>query len=306
MPVIDPEFRNADRLNRAINYAHAHIQKDVQLDQLADVACMSKYHFARIFHDQVGETPISFLKRIRLERATSMLRSEGPVSIKEIAWQCGFASNQLFSRNFRRWSGQTASEIRTGYLNQLREKAGQASSPRPQSNPTPQTNEAEIDIIRLSPTRVAYVRSFGQYGDCPHIDQAFDLIQDWAEDEKLSGTDPDIIGISWDFPAITPSGRCRFDACLPLPPEYESRSGISQQTIPGGLYATTHFTFRQMEDLNAIWKWFLATLNNARKFDRFTVKFNIGPWFEKLRIAKAGEAHSVRLFAPLVLREVRS
>ena len=306
MAIIDPAFKNTDRLNRAINFAHANIHKGIQLDQLAEAACLSKFHFSRLFHDHVGESPITFLKRTRLERAAALLRSEAALPIKQIAYQCGFASGPLFSRNVRQWSGRTPGEIRVDYLNRLEENAGTCQAPFEIPAPLGLARDIDqaakqVDIVRLGPTPVAYVRSFGRYGDCRSIDQAFARIEDWASSENPPAEETGMIGISWDFPALTPNGRCRFDACLPLPPGYDRPCGLSRQTIPGGLYATARLAFREVEDLTLIWKWFIWTLNRAPKFRQYTVRHSIGPWFEKLRFATCQDS-AVTLYAPLDLK----
>ena len=303
MPVLRPEVRYSSRLNKAINFAHAYSRWNIQLDQLADIACLSKYHFTRIFQDQVGEAPVSFLKRARLERAASMLQNRPNLSIKEIAFYCGFTSNQLFSRKFGHWFGRCPSEFRLDHLNSAEDKIGWHQS-RIETLPAKLLNlecdiqkaAEQINIVEIPPTRVAYVRSIGGYGECENIAQAFEAIVDWGITQNIWTEDSKITGISWDFPSITPNNKCRYDACLALPPGYVGRSGISQQLIQGGYYATASFTYRNSSDLLPIWRWFSLTLGNAIKFDGFEADLTTGPWFETLKPTSNSAEYLVELF----------
>ena len=59
------------RIERVIDYIYAHYGEDLSIDDLADVAAFSRFHFHRVFAGVVGETVGDFLKRTRLERAAS-------------------------------------------------------------------------------------------------------------------------------------------------------------------------------------------------------------------------------------------
>ena len=61
------------RINRVINYIKANLERNPGLDELAEIANFSKYHFHRIFRSQVGETLNDFIRRLRLEKAVQLL-----------------------------------------------------------------------------------------------------------------------------------------------------------------------------------------------------------------------------------------
>ncbi len=61
------------RINKVIDYIEAHIDGDLSLEILADVASFSPFHFHRIFSAFVGETLNDFIKRLRIEKAASLL-----------------------------------------------------------------------------------------------------------------------------------------------------------------------------------------------------------------------------------------
>jgi AraC-like DNA-binding protein len=81
----------------------------VTLDELAEVAGLSKYHFLRQFSQVVGMTPGAYLRTLRLCHAARKLRTT-ELPILEVALSVGFADHPSFSRAFARHMGMTPSE----------------------------------------------------------------------------------------------------------------------------------------------------------------------------------------------------
>ena len=96
------------RINRAINYAKNHCGCDIDLHTMANAACLSKYHFLRLFKSQVGETPVRFLQRIRLERAMRKLVFVRLTLITEITLDSVFSSVPSFYSAFQARYGISA------------------------------------------------------------------------------------------------------------------------------------------------------------------------------------------------------
>lgn len=84
---------------------HERLHEDICLQDLADIACISKDHFLRAFRDTVGQTPYHYVLSQRLERARGLLREEQSVPVAEIARRCGFKNLSHFSATFRRMTG---------------------------------------------------------------------------------------------------------------------------------------------------------------------------------------------------------
>ena len=101
------------RVNRAMNFARANLSTDLNLTTLADVACLSKHHFARVFETRFQETPSKFVSRARLELAARKLVFMRNTSITQIALECGFSGSDTFSRSFRARFGCTPRTFRT-------------------------------------------------------------------------------------------------------------------------------------------------------------------------------------------------
>ncbi len=90
-----------------MDHIREHCGEDLDLEKIARVACFSKYHFHRIFHQLNGETAIAFVRRMRIEKAVRRLATEGETPITTIALECGFSTSQNFARAFRMQYGLT-------------------------------------------------------------------------------------------------------------------------------------------------------------------------------------------------------
>jgi AraC family transcriptional regulator len=105
-------FENhSDCIEDVMRYIREHIGEPLDREKLADVAGFSVPHFHRIFRAHVGESAISYIRRIRLERAGRKLRM-GAVDITEVALAAGYDSHSSFSKAFKQQYGLSPSEFR--------------------------------------------------------------------------------------------------------------------------------------------------------------------------------------------------
>jgi AraC family transcriptional regulator len=93
-------------LIQACTYMENNIGESFLLNDLAKAAGVSRFHFARLFRVSTGESPMRYLLRLRIERATEMLE-RGEQRICEIAAMLGFSDQSHFSRTFRRITGDS-------------------------------------------------------------------------------------------------------------------------------------------------------------------------------------------------------
>jgi AraC family transcriptional regulator len=100
-----------ERLNRVRDYIEAHLDEDLSLTALADIACLSSYHFSRSFKQAMGVGLHHYVMQRRLERAkTLMRRTNQPLAL--IAQEAGFADQSHLNSAFRREIGVTPGEFR--------------------------------------------------------------------------------------------------------------------------------------------------------------------------------------------------
>ncbi len=100
-------------LNRVLDYINENIDKDLRLEELAQLNSLSRYHFARSFRESLGETPYQYILRNRIKRAKTLLLMPGLTAI-EIAKRTGFSDASQFSRMFRKATGVTPLAWRKG------------------------------------------------------------------------------------------------------------------------------------------------------------------------------------------------
>jgi AraC family transcriptional regulator len=101
----------ASKLRVVVRYIHEHLEMDLALHGLADVAGMNVHGFVRSFRQSTGMPPHQYVLRQRIERAKSLLR-DSPLSIAEVALRTGFANQSNFTTAFRRLTTVTPSAWR--------------------------------------------------------------------------------------------------------------------------------------------------------------------------------------------------
>lgn len=99
------------RLSRVLDYIEANLEGDLTLDNLASIACLSRFHFARAFKVATGQSPHQFISAKRLKRAKALL-IRGDQSLVDIALSLNFSCQANFTRAFRQVTGQTPGEYR--------------------------------------------------------------------------------------------------------------------------------------------------------------------------------------------------
>ena len=95
-----------------------------------------------------------------------------------------------------------------------------------------------VEIKKLDPIRVAFVRHVGPYNQCG---QAWEKLCTQLGKKGLLGPDTKYIGLSHDDPEVTPADKIRYDACATVNNNFEPEGEIGVQMIEGGDYAkATH------------------------------------------------------------------
>ena len=106
-----PEGLDARRLSRVLGYIEANLEGDLTLDELASIACLSRFHFARAFKAAVGKAPHQYVSVKRLALAKQLLRKNDRPLV-DIALSLNFSSQANFSRAFRQMTGQAPGQFR--------------------------------------------------------------------------------------------------------------------------------------------------------------------------------------------------
>jgi AraC-like DNA-binding protein len=96
-----PAQESGDAVAAAIQYCREHFRDPISIKELASQSNLSREHFSRLFKEQAGASPGSYLRGRRLE-AASELMGRNKLPLTEIALRCGFASTRSFTNAYRK------------------------------------------------------------------------------------------------------------------------------------------------------------------------------------------------------------
>jgi AraC family transcriptional regulator len=240
-----------DRMHRVTEYIDQHLDQDLDLERLAEVAHFSAFHFHRLFSAWMGETLGGYLRRRRSEVAATRLLAQPRLSILQIALGVGFGSAEAFARAFSARFGcsptswrlrQSAAHTPNSNPDQANSKSGQAQEENSvkhgaRNHPTTEAR-MKVEIIERKPTPIAYLRHVGPYGEPLSVFWQ-KQVYPWMVASGVLGRPR--YGISHDDPKVTAPERCRYDAGCEIPPTFLAMGNAHRTTIPGGRYAALDF-----------------------------------------------------------------
>src|SRR5262245_12937310 len=191
----------AERLERVFRWLADHLDDTLDLTHLADVACLSPYHFHRIYRAMQGETAADTVRRLRLHRAAIELIT-GELPVARIARRAGYGSQEAFTRAFKSAYGVPPARYRASFV-------PDPAAPAKENEMDTMTYEATVRLT--SPIRVVALRQQGPYAN---IASTFERLMAMAGGQRLLGPDARTFGIYYDDPSVTPAGGLRADACV--------------------------------------------------------------------------------------------
>jgi AraC family transcriptional regulator len=95
------------KLRAVVDYIEEHLGAELTLEDLARVAHLSPYHFARLFKNSTGLPPHQYVIARRVERAKGLLRQRDGFPLADVAAEVGFSSQSHLTRHFKRLVGVT-------------------------------------------------------------------------------------------------------------------------------------------------------------------------------------------------------
>lgn len=207
------------RLEKVIRHMGSHLDADLDLAALAEIACLSPYHFHRVYAGMTGETAAETLRRMRLHRAASDLL-DGTIPIPRVGKRAGYGSVAAFTRAFQSSYGIAPAAYRKrGFLVA---DYDHSDSPPASRSQKPETSMFNVTIRDTSPVRLAALRHTGHYLE---IGSVFDRLFVWAGGRGLMGPQTRGIGIYYSDTKSIPPAEWRSHACISIGPDV---------TIPAG------------------------------------------------------------------------
>ncbi len=245
------------RINRVIDHIQSHLGDDLSLDVLAKVACFSPHHFHRVFRVFTNEPLGQFVRRVRLERAASLLVWAPDRPITEVALDVGFSSPAAFARAFRERFGMSASEWREREQSKdgkaMRERGNAPShiemyfepgawAPKWRLTMTTGTKDVNVEVKSLPERTVAYLRHTGPYqGNTELFARLFGQLAQWAGPRGLLGPNAQFMSLYHEDPAVTDSDKLRVTVACVVPDDTETDGEIGRMKVAGGEYAVGRF-----------------------------------------------------------------
>jgi AraC family transcriptional regulator len=234
------------RLERVFRWLADHLDEGVDLATLADVACLSPFHFHRIYHSMQGETVTETVRRLRLHRAAVELIT-GELPVQRVARRAGYGSQEAFTRAFKAAYGVPPARYRASFV------PIPTAGTREDAMETTMTYQA---TIRDSATiRVA---ALPHRGDYQTIGTTFERLGALAGTQNLFGAASRSFGIYYDDISVVPRDALRSDACLTAPDGWTPEGELELREIRGGRYAVTLHVGPYAE-LERVYKWLYGT-----------------------------------------------
>ena len=216
----------ADRLERVFSWLADHLDDEIDLARLADVACLSPYHFHRIYRAVQGETVTDTVRRLRLHRAAVELIA-GDLPVPRVARRAGYGSQEAFTRAFKTAYGVPPGRYRASFV------------PLPTGHSRLEdametTLSYQVTLRDERPIRVA---ALPHHGDYATIGSTFERLAAIAGGQGVLGPTRRSFGIYYSDPKSSPKEELRADACITVPPEWAAGGGLELREIRGGRYA---------------------------------------------------------------------
>lgn len=192
----DIEMINNDyksRINKVLDYIENNLKSPLSLDEMASVSNFSSYHFHRIFQSIIGETPVQYQRRKRLEKSAKDLYNSD-TAIKELSSKYGFTSPAVYSRDFKKYFGDSPKEKRNKLLSRFKN-----------------LKENNVEVRTIKSFKYAYEKIVGYDQIVPGYYKLRQLI---LKNKIKVGT---MVEYIYDNHYITPKDKCRYDIGFIVP-----------------------------------------------------------------------------------------
>lgn len=251
-----------ERINRAIDYIELNIENPIQLDKLAEIACLSKYHFHRIFNSFTNEPLYSFVIRLRTERSAALLLTQNK-SITDIAFSCGFNDSASFSRAFKKHFNMSASEWRKRKNSKIHQDDKLKPSYITSMN-IRQKNNIEPLFVKeqyYPELYVAYIRHIGSFAGDPKLFLSlYNRLMKWAISKGVVNypETKDIV-IYHDAMGITEKEKLRISVGITVPGKTKVGGEIGSLRLSEGRYIVSRFEVKNNDYLRA-WRYVFCNI----------------------------------------------
>lgn len=247
------------RINSVQDYIENHMDEELCVDELADIAYFSKYHFQRIYRQITGESLYSYIKRLRLEKAVFLIRSNKNIKVQDVALSVGFSNQASLAKALKERYKISAGAIRD--LNDFDaykhfceiSMNGKADEMKMYYN-----IPVELTIRKTSPARVLYIRHTGSYkGNADLFMMLFTRLYGYASSKKLISPESKWFTVYHDYGDLTSEERLRLSVCVTVADEIQGSNEFSCMELAGGQYAVGRFLLKS-DEYQSAWNYMLS------------------------------------------------
>lgn len=241
-PVADHDqwARYEPRMRRVIAHVHDHLDAALDLNALADIACLSPHHWHRIYHAMYGETLAHTVKRLRLHRAAGQLACSS-LAVARVAAAAGYPNLQSFTRTFKSVYGQPPARFRVAGQHRDFELPGV-------------TRGAAAFEISVRQTEALPVLAVEHRGSYMAIGRAFDLLFTRVAAAGLARPGMRMLALFFDDPDLVSEASLRAQAAVAGCAEPDTECGLLRSTIPAGVCAVLAHT-GPYASMRAAYRW---------------------------------------------------
>lgn len=222
------------RFQKVLGYIDEHLDEDLTLARLSDVAAFSKHHFVRQFSDLFGMGVYKYVQRRRLKRASYQLAFRDDQPVTGIALDSGYDNAESFSRAFKQNTGQTPSEFRKQPQWEPWHDTYEPLATLRTRYMQPKTDIRDVRIIDFPETRLAVLE---HRGDPHRIGDSIRSFIAWRKRHHLHPSRHATFNIFYDDPYQVAPEDYRMDLCVAVDRDV-SGEGIVDKRIPAGRCAS--------------------------------------------------------------------
>ncbi len=217
------------QLNKVIEFIGKNIDEELSLEKLSEIACISQFHFHRLFTAFTGLSLQQYIKWLRLKRAARQLIFDKDQSIINIAINAGFESHEAFSRAFKKACGLSPNQYRYAADFGLWEKP-------PYCLPERGATEMKVEIKNSHKIRLAVIE---HRGDPKLLPDSINKLMTWAKTKiphfKLKAGEA--FAFAYNDPKTTPADEFCFDLGIKVSENLKLDGDVVEKFIPAGRYA---------------------------------------------------------------------
>ncbi len=230
------------RFTRVIEYIYAHLDEAPDLNTLAEVAALSPYHWHRTWQAVYGESVVSTVKRLRLQRAAADLANTD-MSLEAIWPRAGYGSLAAFSRSFKDAYGLTPTEYR---------RAGSHTRFAIPFAPKGVSAMPDVVIRTLAPAELAVIPHKGSYME---IGRAFETMFGTLGARNLLRPGLCMKGLFYSDPTSVPEAELQSAAGIVIPDAaFPVEAPLERRNLRGGEYAVLRHK-GPYSDMRAAYDW---------------------------------------------------